>query len=86
MWIGLSDEDQDGMWQWVDGKPLTFANWTPGQPDKNTNTENYVHIYWSAGDSLRRWNDSMINDSNVGRGTGNINNNKGYLLELNTIN
>ena len=86
LWIGLSDEDQDGMWQWVDGKPLTFANWAPGQPDNSTGTEKYVHIYWSAGDSLRRWNDSMINDSNAGRGTGNINNNKGYLLELNTIN
>nr|XP_039250734.1 LOW QUALITY PROTEIN: macrophage mannose receptor 1-like [Styela clava] len=31
--IGLHDLNQYDDWQWVDGSPLTFTNWIPGQPD-----------------------------------------------------
>ncbi|XP_062340567.1 macrophage mannose receptor 1 [Osmerus eperlanus] len=35
VWIGVSDKDQDGTFQWVDKNPITIPNWSPGFP-KNT--------------------------------------------------
>ena len=32
-WLGLSDEATPGMYQWVTGAALTFADWDPGFPD-----------------------------------------------------
>jgi hypothetical protein len=51
-WIGLSDELQEGSWQWVTGEPLTYTNWAPGQPDPQP--EDYAH-YQSDG-----WHDWPI--------------------------
>ncbi len=28
-WIGLSDVEQNGQWQWDNGEPLTYENWLP---------------------------------------------------------
>ncbi len=28
-WIGLSDAEKEGQWQWDNGEPLTYANWGP---------------------------------------------------------
>lgn len=32
VWIGLSDAASEGAFQWVDGSPLTYSDWLPGQP------------------------------------------------------
>lgn len=32
-WIGLTDEQVEGQFAWVNGDPLSFTRWTPGQPD-----------------------------------------------------
>jgi hypothetical protein len=53
VWIGLSDEDVEGVWKWDSGEPFTFANWAPGEPN-NFGEEDYVHMNW-AGPGL--WND-----------------------------
>lgn len=50
VWIGLTDEVQEGLFKWVNGDSLTMANWHPGQPD-NSNDEDYVHY------SGLLWND-----------------------------
>ncbi len=52
-WIGLTDEEQEGNWQWVSGESITFTNWLPGQPD-NWGNEDYVHTWHGGG----RWNDN----------------------------
>ncbi|MBU6294872.1 MAG: hypothetical protein KJS91_09315 [Planctomycetes bacterium] len=33
MWIGLTDEAQEGSWKWIDGSPLSSTNWYPGEPN-----------------------------------------------------
>jgi hypothetical protein len=30
-WIGGNNLQDDGTWRWSDGKPFTYANWTPGK-------------------------------------------------------
>lgn len=32
-WIGLSDADEDGVYEWVDGSGLRFEHFVDGQPD-----------------------------------------------------
>ena len=36
-WLGATDEETEGLWQWYDGSNLTFTDW--GNPS-NTNAEN----------------------------------------------
>ncbi|KAK9539959.1 hypothetical protein VZT92_002438 [Zoarces viviparus] len=54
-WIGLTDEESEDVWKWVDGTPLTKEYWRPRQPD-NANTENCIEIskgYYS----MKNWQD-----------------------------
>jgi len=33
-WLGLTDEENEGNWKWINGSQLTYANWaSDGQPD-----------------------------------------------------
>jgi hypothetical protein len=40
-WIGLTDEAQEGNFQWVTNEPVAFTRWIPREPN-NAGTENYV--------------------------------------------
>ncbi|KAM4603623.1 asialoglycoprotein receptor 2-like [Polymixia lowei] len=51
-WIGLTDEEEEGTWKWVDGTPLTTANWAASQPDNYGRNEDCVEVHGSG-----RWND-----------------------------
>ncbi|XP_029941424.1 macrophage mannose receptor 1-like [Salarias fasciatus] len=42
MWIGLSDKDKDGTFQWVDKSKVTFSNYGPGWPRNTAN-------FWDCG-------------------------------------
>lgn len=33
VWIGFTDEAQEGVWAWRSGEPVTYENWAPGEPD-----------------------------------------------------
>lgn len=68
-WIGLYQDDQDpgfvepgGGWKWVTGEPMTWSNWTAGEPNNSGNAEHYGG-YWPSD----RWNDYVAADGAVAR-------------------
>lgn len=54
VWIGLSDEVEEGEWEWVDGSETKYTNWGPGNPDNGYGLQDYVWMGWY-GDG--RWDD-----------------------------
>jgi hypothetical protein len=53
-WIGLTDEETEGVWKWVTGEPFVYSNWHAGEPN-NLGGEDYVN-YYNIGGNIR-WND-----------------------------
>jgi len=53
-YIGLTDEVTEGTFLWVDGTPLNYTNWSPGEPNNagGGNGEDYVIMFPNG-----RWND-----------------------------
>lgn len=48
LWIGLTDEVQEGVWRWSSGEPVTFAAWRVGEPNNlwvDGRPEHYVHMW-----------------------------------------
>ncbi|XP_074518338.1 ladderlectin-like [Halichoeres trimaculatus] len=43
-WIGGSDLDREGTWEWTDGSPFDYDNWCWGQPN-NKNGNNRCTFY-----------------------------------------
>lgn len=52
-WVGLNDLQNEGNFEWTDGTPLDFEQWSPGEPN-NAGEEDCVHLPpWAGG----YWND-----------------------------
>ena len=46
-WIGLSDAETEGQWQWSNGDPLSYTNWYPGEPNNRWSCgEDYAVMNW----------------------------------------
>jgi glucose/arabinose dehydrogenase len=56
-WIGLSDSQTEGTYRWVNGDPLTYTNWLPGEPNNWGGDEDYIAMNFGAGS---QWNDYPI--------------------------
>ncbi|MCG8423116.1 MAG: C-type lectin domain-containing protein [Proteobacteria bacterium] len=56
-WIGGSDSQQEGVWQWSDGNPIEFFNWAPGAPDNSG--EDCLELDGATG----LWDDAECDDS-----------------------
>jgi len=55
-WLGFSDNQKEGQWEWVTGEEAKFTNWGPGQPDNGFGSQNYAWIGWY-GNGL--WDDGL---------------------------
>lgn len=53
VWIGLTDEAEEGTFAWVTGEPLAFANWSVGEPNDTRGTQDRAEMLLFDG----RWND-----------------------------
>lgn len=43
MWIGFTDQAQEGTWVWSSGEVLSFSHWRDGEPD-NSGNQDYAYI------------------------------------------
>src|SRR5437879_2468269 len=63
LFIGLTDQGHEGNWVWINGEPVTYLNWAPGEPNNGWPAfpyENYSMMHspdsgWPQGS----WNDLM---------------------------
>ena len=56
LYLGLTDEVNEGEWLWLDGSPLTVNNWNSGEPN-NLGNEDYAEIIRSSTSHIYLWND-----------------------------
>ncbi|MCC0727638.1 DUF5011 domain-containing protein [Clostridioides sp. ZZV14-6045] len=71
IWLGGTDEEEEGKWEWVTKEPFIYTNWYPGRPDNYLGQQHYIISY---NDSQRLWDD----DFNTASG-GKID---GYIVEF----
>lgn len=62
-WIGCTDEEVEGTWQWVTGEPFGYTNWKAGEPNSGDGEgEDYCTINWNvARGPVGEWNDTLVN-------------------------
>ncbi len=41
-WMGITDNENEGIWKTFDGKSLTYTNWRDGDPSNDFNAEQYA--------------------------------------------
>lgn len=54
LWVGFNDVDTEGEWAWTSGEPVTYTNFSPGNPD-NMNNEDFAYMIPPSG----MWNDGQ---------------------------
>ncbi len=52
LWVGYTDEGQEGSFHWISGEANRYSNWRGGEPNNGLDGEHYVHL-WPDG----TWND-----------------------------
>nr|MDJ0799559.1 lectin-like protein [Calothrix sp. MO_167.B12] len=54
LWIGFSDKDVEGSFQWANGEKVTYTNWAPSEPN---NSSPYVRMNYNDGSGGLQWGD-----------------------------
>ncbi|MEO1592302.1 MAG: Calx-beta domain-containing protein [Cyanobacteria bacterium J06632_22] len=53
-WIGLNDTQTEGQFRWVNGEPVTYTNWAPGEPNNFNGTQDFGVMNFG---STLQWDD-----------------------------
>ncbi|XP_030000931.1 C-type lectin domain family 4 member K-like [Sphaeramia orbicularis] len=61
-WIGLTDNETEGIWKWVDGTPLNTSYWHDKEPNNANSNENCGEIGYHG--KLNTWNDKPCHSEN----------------------
>ncbi|MCI6190597.1 MAG: peptidoglycan DD-metalloendopeptidase family protein, partial [Clostridium sp.] len=56
LYIGATDEEEEGNWKWVTGEKFDYTQWAVGQPDNAGSCENYLGLFQNG-----LWNDFSDN-------------------------
>ena len=40
VWLGMTRDNEDAEWRWIDGNEATSIKWQPGQPNNYANDDN----------------------------------------------
>ncbi len=70
VWLGATDEAEEGRWRWVTKEPFVYENWAPGEPNNSGKVEHYLVMgnspsIWT-GQTYRRYGyNSAWNDQNL---------------------
>jgi hypothetical protein len=57
LWIGATDTEEEGQWQWIAGEPFNFNNWANGQPD-NAGEADHAEVSGRFGAARGFWFDT----------------------------
>ena len=58
-WLGATDAEQEGTWQWITGETFSYSNWYAATSEPNGETaENYLHIRNDVS-QVGTWNDNV---------------------------
>ena len=73
LWIGATDKNVEGVWEWVTGEPWIYTNWGSGEPNdlSSLGGEDYGHKIGGS----NKWNDFPSDPSAYGFNV------EGYILE-----
>ncbi|MFW5798367.1 MAG: C-type lectin domain-containing protein, partial [Planctomycetota bacterium] len=44
VWLGATDENEEGVWRWITGEESTFTDWQKGQPDNANDGEDWLTL------------------------------------------
>ena len=61
LWIGGTDQENEGIWRWISGSPRTYSNWNEGEPNNGGEggpDEDYAWIWSPASNPSGTWNDA----------------------------
>ena len=60
LWIGYTDQQNEGEFVWASGEQSDFENWDEGEPNQTGNGEDYTHIIVDPINinlEIEKWND-----------------------------
>ncbi|MCP9926121.1 putative Ig domain-containing protein, partial [Synechococcus lacustris C3-12m-Tous] len=67
-YLGLTDKASKGTWIWSDGSPLSFSNWSPGEPQQTSGEDYSEFLLVSTGPrNPGQWGDNF---ETIGSGKG----------------
>ena len=65
-WIGLTDKNSEGNFEWINGTQLSVENWYHDEPNNAFSGEDYVHVWHSEWYDPGTWNDLDNERTNIG--------------------